>query len=88
METHWAIFKERVLEPILSAGEPVSLTQLCERHGIDDTKKASNMIVTVKRRFRSALLEYVRSTVVSEDLAHEEWEYLLRFLPENAQRPE
>ena len=88
METHWAIFSERVLEPILHGREPTSLTQLCNSYGIEDTKKASNMIVTVKRRFRSVLMEHVRSTVVSEEQAHEEWEYLLQFLPENAQRPE
>ena len=46
------------------------------------------MIVTVKRRFRSVLMELVRNTVVSEGQAREELEYLLQFLPENAQRPE
>jgi len=88
METHWAIFKEHVLEPILGVGDPVSLSQLCEIYGIEDTKKASNMIVTVKRRFRSVLMEHVRSTVVSDEQVHEELQYLLQFLPENAQRPE
>jgi len=88
MEIHWAIFKERVLEPILCASESVSLTELCERHGIEDTKKASNMIVTVKRRFRSVLMEHVRNTVISDEQATEELQYLLQFLPENAQRQE
>ena len=88
METHWALFHERVLQPILGNSDPASLTQLCENHGIGDTKKASNMIVTVKRRFRSVLMELVRNTVVSEGQAREELEYLLQFLPENAQRPE
>ena len=46
------------------------------------------MIVTVKRRFRSILMELVRNTVVSEEQANEELQYLLKFLPENAQRPE
>ena len=88
MEIHWALFHERVLQPILSNSNPASLTQLCENHGIEDTKKASNMIVTVKRRFRKVLMEHVRNTVVSEEQAHEELQYLLKFLPENAQRPE
>ena len=88
METHWALFHERVLQPILGNSDPASLTQLCENHGIGDTKKASNMIVTVKRRFRSVLMELVRNTVVSEGQAREELEYLLQFLPGNAQRPE
>ena len=88
METHWALFQGRILEPILGGGEPATLAQLCESHGVEDTRKASNMIVTVKRRFRSALVELVRSTVVSEEQVHEELEYLLQFLPESAQRPE
>ncbi|MHC4626341.1 MAG: RNA polymerase sigma factor [Planctomycetota bacterium] len=88
METHWALFHERVLQPILGHGDPASLSQLCENHGIEDTKKASNMIVTVKRRFRSVLMELVRNTVVTDEQAHEEFQYLLKFLPENAQRPE
>jgi hypothetical protein len=88
MEIHWALFHERILKPILSNSNPASLTQLCENHAIEDTKKASNMIVTVKRRFRKVLMELVRNTVVSEEQAHEELQYLLKFLPENAQRPE
>jgi RNA polymerase sigma-70 factor (ECF subfamily) len=88
MEIHWVLFHERILQPILSHNEPASLPQLCENHGIEDTKKASNMIVTVKRRFRSVLMELVRNTVVSEEQAREEFQYLLKFLPGNAQRPE
>ena len=88
METHWALFHERILRPILNNSDQVSLTQLCENHGIVDTKKASNMIVTVKRRFRSVLTAFVRNTVVSEEQTHEELQYLLKFLPKDAQRSE
>ena len=88
METHLKLFNERILRPILDNNTPVSIAQLCENHGIRDTKKISNMIVTVKRRFRSELIEQVRSTVVSDEQAHHELEYLLQFLPKNAQRQE
>lgn len=88
METYWALFHERILRPILNNSAPASLTQLCENHGIVDTKKASNMIVTVKRRFRSVLMALVRNTVVSEEQTHEELQYLLKFLPKDAQRLE
>jgi DNA-directed RNA polymerase specialized sigma24 family protein len=88
MDTHWALFNQRILQPILGNSDPASLRQLCENHGIGDTKKASNMIVTVKRRFRSVLMEFVRDTVVSEEQAQEELQYLLKFLPENAQHSE
>jgi RNA polymerase sigma-70 factor (ECF subfamily) len=85
MENHWTLFHEHVLKPILGGGPASSLASLCQEHGIDDPKKASNMIVTVKRRFRSALLEYVRGTVLSKDQADEELNDLLQFLPGGAQ---
>lgn len=85
METHWALFDEHVLRPILGSGSPPSLAQLCRQHGVEDLKKASNMIVTVKRAFRSALTDYVRSTVISEEHASEELSDLLHFFPREAQ---
>ncbi|MBN1506674.1 MAG: sigma-70 family RNA polymerase sigma factor [Sedimentisphaerales bacterium] len=88
LETHWALFQERVVEPILNDRAARPLAELCQTYGIEDTKTASNMIVTVKRRFRSALLEHIRNTVVSAEQVGEEVAYLLQFLPENAQRLE
>lgn len=88
LETHWALFQARVVDPILTDNAPLSLAELCRTYGINDTKTASNMIVTVKRRFRSALLEHIRNTVVSADQISEELTYLLRFLPESAQHLE
>ncbi len=88
MDIHWALFNERVLKPILETGNPLSMTQLCEEYGIEDTKKASNMIVTVKRRFRTALIEHVRNSVASQEQTGEELEFLLQFLPGDAQRLE
>ncbi|MBP7053526.1 MAG: hypothetical protein KBE65_21155 [Phycisphaerae bacterium] len=85
METHWALFDAHVLKPILSGGSPPLLATLCREHGLDDTKKASNMIVTVRRRFRAALLEHIRGTVLSGDQADEELTDLLQFLPRSAQ---
>jgi hypothetical protein len=85
METHWALFEAHVLRPILDGGPPSSLAGTCRGHGIDDLKRASNMIVTVKRRFRGALLEHIRGTVLAEDRAAEELDDLLRFLPAGAQ---
>lgn len=86
METHWALFKEHVLRPILGSGDPAPLMELCEKYSIEDPKKASNMMVTVKRRFRAVLIEHVRCSVVAEEQTSEELEYLLKFLPKSAQR--
>ena len=77
-----------IMANILGDGESSSLAKLCEEHGIEDTKKASNMMVTVKRRFRTSLTEHVRNSVASEEQTSEELEFLLQFLPKSAQRPE
>jgi RNA polymerase sigma-70 factor (ECF subfamily) len=84
--THWALFHERVLGPIWHGNAPRSLAELCEAHSINDVKKAANMIVTVKRRFRATLLEHIRNTVVSDDPTDEEFGCMLRFLRECAHR--
>ena len=85
METHWSIFSERVVEPMLSSAAPPSLTAICDKYGIESEKKASNMIVTVKRRFQSALKQYIRSTVASESQMADELKEILKFLPKKAQ---
>jgi len=85
METHWVLFYQRVVGPILSSQPPVSLADLSKEQGVDDAKKASNMIVTVKRRFRTALMQHVRRTLLSGDQASEEMEELLQYLPKSAQ---
>jgi hypothetical protein len=61
------------------------LKDVCEKYGIESEKKASNMIVTVKRRFQSALKQYIRSTVVSESQMADELKEILKFLPKKAQ---
>jgi DNA-directed RNA polymerase specialized sigma24 family protein len=85
METHWSIFSERVVQPMLSSAAPPSLKDICDKYGIESEKKASNMIVTVKRRFQSALKQYIRSTVTSESQMADELKEILKFLPKKAQ---
>jgi RNA polymerase sigma-70 factor (ECF subfamily) len=88
MQIHWLLFKEHVLDPILGASEPASLKELCDKYSIENTKKASNMMMTVKRRFHKILLDHVRKSVASEEQISAELEYLLKFLPKGAQHLE
>jgi hypothetical protein len=85
METQWSIFSERVVQPMLNNATPPSLKDVCEKYGIESEKKASNMIVTVKRRFQSVLKQYIRSTVASESQMADELKEILKFLPKKAQ---
>jgi hypothetical protein len=84
METHWCIFSERVVQPMLNNATSPSLKDMCEKYGIESEKKASNMIVTVKRRFQSALKQYIRSTVASESQMADELKEILKFLPQKS----
>jgi len=78
LETHWNVFQDRVLQPAVRNDEPPSMGQICERYCIASETTASNMIVTVKRRFRTALRSHLRSMVISEEEADEELQDMLK----------
>ena len=79
METHWNIFHDRVVQSILENVETPSMADICEKYDIEDEKRASNMNITVKRRFQAALKEYIRNTVISDTQVTEELEEIMRF---------
>ena len=85
MEIHWSVFRERVVLPMLNDAACPSLTDICEKYGIESEKKASNMIVTVKRRFQAVLKQHIRDTVAAENEMAEELEEIMQFLPKSAQ---
>jgi len=79
---HWHIFEERVLQPIFQNKAASSMKEICHRYGIASESLASNMLVTVKRRFRAVLRRTLRDTVRSEgDVDGELKEMLSLFSP-------
>lgn len=88
METHWYAFRDRVLQPTLDNLRPPTLTEICARYGIEDQSKASNMIITVKRRFQVSLQRNLRITVASENGMKEELHEMFRFFTKSAQDSE
>ena len=85
METHWRVFSERVVEPMLNSSTPPSLADICAKYDIESEKKASNMIITIKRRFQSTLRRYIRGTVASEKEMTGEMKEIMQFFPKRAQ---
>lgn len=86
-EIHWNLFYGRVLKPIIDGTEPPSLPKLCRQLGIENRKnKASNMIVTVKRRFQRVLEECLRQLVESDSDIEDELNGLLRILTKGCAR--
>jgi len=82
---HWHVFHDRILDPIMEKTEPPSMKEICRKYAVESEAKASNMMVTVKRRFQTALRSHLRSLVVSEDQVDEELAEIMRFLPKMAQ---
>jgi len=85
MSIHWNIFNDRIVQPILKQQTSPSLEDICEKYGISDRKKASNMTITVKRCFQAVLQEHVRNTVISDDQTREELQEIMQFFPKSAQ---
>jgi hypothetical protein len=85
---HWQVFRDRVLRPIMERTPPISLRKICARYGIESEAKASNMIVTVKRRFQVALRRQLRDSVLSDEHVKQEVEEIRRFFPKIAQERE
>lgn len=69
---HWAAFHERLVGPIIDGRAVPSLAEICAKHGIESEKVASNMIITVKRRFRAILLRRLGETLRSGSDVEEE----------------
>lgn len=80
MDTHWHLFRDRLLRPSMEGLEAPSLAQLCRQYGIESEARASNMLGTVKRQFQSILTKEVRQTVASGEAAEEELGEIFRFL--------
>jgi RNA polymerase sigma-70 factor (ECF subfamily) len=78
LETHWRVFHDRVLRPIVDESEPPSIGEICRRYGLASESTASNMIVTVKRRFEAALKRQLRAPVLSDADADEELQDMLK----------
>ena len=76
-EKHWQVFRDYLLNPILEGREPPPLKELRQHYGLASEKTASNMVITVKRRFQRVLRKHLRSTVSSETEADEEFRDIL-----------
>lgn len=82
---YWHLFRERILDPITQKAAPLSMDELCHKYRIKDKTKGSNMIVTAKRRFRTALRQHLRGLVTSEQEIDSELAEIMQFLPRIAQ---
>jgi len=82
---HWSVFRERVLLPITEGVQPPPLSEICHKYDIQNPRVASNMIITVKRRFQAVLLDHLSQTVTSDARIEDELAEISKFLPQMAQ---
>ena len=82
---YWEVFRARVLAPIVENAVPAPLAELCKEYGVSDEAKASNMIVTVKRRFRSVLQLKLRQVVQDDSTVEAELSELLDVLSKGSE---
>jgi DNA-directed RNA polymerase specialized sigma24 family protein len=79
-DAYWGLFHATVVAPILDNTEAPALTELCRKYGIESEKKASNMTITVKRRFSTALKRHLRQFVQSDSEVEDELRTLIQIL--------
>jgi hypothetical protein len=82
---HWNIFHSRIVQPLIDGKKPPSNKDISRLYGIESEAAVSNMLVTVKRRFKTALKRQLRTTVLSEDDITPELQEMLNFFDNSAQ---
>jgi RNA polymerase sigma-70 factor (ECF subfamily) len=79
--THWQLFNDRILQPITNRTLPPTMKEICDKYGIDDAIKATNMMVTVKRRLQTAFKQQLRSSVTSDAEVYDELQEIIQLFP-------
>ncbi len=79
-QVHWNVFHDRVIAPILNATPPLSIPDICKKYNINSNAQASNMIVTVKRRFQTILVRHVQDLSDTQDDIMQEINSLMKIL--------
>ena len=80
LAVHWALFERRVLCPILEDAPAEPLSQLIKAYDIPSVIKASNMIITVKRRFGQLLRRILQKHVDTDTDIEQEISRLIELL--------
>jgi hypothetical protein len=80
--TYWEVFRLKILAPVFENVEAPSLEEICNKYAVESEKRASNMVITVKRRFASVLRQQLRQFVQSDSEVEDEFRALVEILSE------
>lgn len=78
-EAHYAIFAQRVVNPVLDGAEAPPLNEIAEIYGLT-AKEAANRLLTARRAYQRLLREEIALYLGSADEANAELDDILRFL--------
>lgn len=82
-EKHWELFCAMVLKPIMCWTEAEPLSQVCRKLDISNKRKASYMMITVKKRFQVVMRSRIRSHIDSDEDVEKEIHDLMIILSRN-----
>ena len=85
-QQYWEVFNLRFLRPILEKKTAPSLSEVCVAHNVESASVASNMIVTVKRRFCRILKRELRQVVSTDEEVDEEYQEILAIFSKSRAR--
>jgi len=80
LEKHWEVFQATVVKPTMEGLQTPGLDELCRRLDIESESRASNITITVKRTFPSALNRPIRRYLDSDDQVEEEIRDMMKIL--------
>jgi RNA polymerase sigma-70 factor (ECF subfamily) len=86
LQTHWNLFRDKVLEPMLGSKESQPMKAISARYGIESESTAFNMLLTVKRRFKATLRRNLRTTVLADEDVDQEWREIVNLAGESEQK--
>jgi DNA-directed RNA polymerase specialized sigma24 family protein len=79
LDAQWTAFSMHVLRPLLGKTRGVALEEIARKVGATGPAQVSNMVQTIKRRFRKMLRQVVAETVSRESDVDDELASLKRF---------
>ena len=80
LDPHWTVFEQRVVRPLLLGEVATPYEHLLHELGLRDISQASNMMITIKRRFVLALRAEIANTIDHETDVEEELLAIVRDL--------
>jgi DNA-directed RNA polymerase specialized sigma24 family protein len=84
--TYWEIFRLKILAPVFEDSKAPSYREIGEAFHMTDESKIANIVVTVKRRFRSVLKRHLRDLTCSDAEAEEELSEIFQILSHQGAR--